>query len=208
MLPWITPCFCWWSFVTFGTCYAHFRAGSGTFHWSEIWYLAPSREAWWNVVTFSVETHLTTHFIKYNATNNCLLTSVIISRGFSKPGPGGGGGGFEKPPGKVLSWGVGVLKKIPSVVGGGWFLELHNFSCSFTRNIASHSMKNLTFHSLLIWKMIILPILTIPLIHFSLKGLGECTFWTWEWKGWNKLWEEPKMEANKRYQLSPFKIEF
>ena len=37
-----------------------------------------------------------------------------------------------------------------------------------------------TFHSLLRWKMIILPILTTSLIHFSLGRLGECSFWTWE----------------------------
>ena len=55
--------------------------------------------------------------------------------------------------------------------------------CSLTRNITSHSMKNLAFHSLLRWKIIILPILTTSLIHFSLKGLGGCMFWTWEWKG-------------------------
>ena len=38
---------------------------------------------------------------------------------------------------------------------------------------------------LLRWEMIILPILTTSLIHFSLGTFGECTFWTWEWKGWN-----------------------
>ena len=61
--------------------------------------------------------------------------------------------------------------------------SISNFSCSQTRNITSHSMKNLAFHSLLRWEMIILPILTTSLIHLSLKRLGECTFWTWEWKG-------------------------
>ena len=45
-----------------------------------------------------------------------------------------------------------------------------------------HSMKNLAFHSLLRWKMIVVPILTTSCIHFSLRRLGECTFWTWEWK--------------------------
>ena len=39
---------------------------------------------------------------------------------------------------------------------------------SLTRNlITSHRMKILAFHSLLRWKMIILPILTTSLIHFS-----------------------------------------
>ena len=58
-----------------------------------------------------------------------------------------------------------------------------NFSCSLTRNITSHSMENLAFHSLLRWKMIILPILPISLIHFLDKRLGECTFWSQDWKG-------------------------
>ena len=40
-------------------------------------------------------------------------------------------------------------------------------------------MKNLAFHSLLRWMMIILPFLTTSLV---IKRLGECTFWTWEWK--------------------------
>ena len=61
--------------------------------------------------------------------------------------------------------------------------SISNFSCSLTRNITSHSMENLAFHSLLRWKMIILPILTPSLIHFSLGRLGECNFWTREWKG-------------------------
>ena len=40
-------------------------------------------------------------------------------------------------------------------------------------------MKNLAFHSLLRWKMIILPILTYT---FLFEMLGECTFWAWERK--------------------------
>ena len=46
-------------------------------------------------------------------------------------------------------------------------------------NITSHCMENLTFHSLLRWKMIILPILTTLLVHFFLKG--------WENVLWNLL---------------------
>ena len=61
--------------------------------------------------------------------------------------------------------------------------SMSNFSCSITRNITSHSIKNLASHHLLRWKMIILPILTTSLMHFSFEGLGECTFLTWEWKG-------------------------
>ena len=36
--------------------------------------------------------------------------------------------------------------------------SISNFLCSFTRNISSHSMKNLALHRLLMGKMIILPI--------------------------------------------------
>ena len=46
-----------------------------------------------------------------------------------------------------------------------------------TRNITSHSMKNLGFHSSLRWKMIILPILTTSLIHWEIV-----LFWAWKWK--------------------------
>ena len=40
------------------------------------------------------------------------------------------------------------------------------------------------FIALLSWKNIILPNSTTSLIHFSLGRLGECTFWTWEWRGY------------------------
>ena len=61
--------------------------------------------------------------------------------------------------------------------------SISNFPCSLPRNITSHSMKNLAFHSSLRWEMIILPILTMSLKHFSLKGWENVIFWTWEWKG-------------------------
>ena len=45
---------------------------------------------------------------------------------------------------------------------------MSNFSFSLTRNITSHSMKNLSFHSLLRWKMMVLPILaTVPHTFFK-----------------------------------------
>ena len=53
---------------------------------------------------------------------------------------------------------------------------MSNFPCSLTRNITSLSMENLTFHSLLRWKMIILQILATSLMHFLFKRLGERTF--------------------------------
>ena len=45
--------------------------------------------------------------------------------------------------------------------------SISHFPCSLTRIITSQSMKSLAFHSLLRWKMIILPILTTSLIHLS-----------------------------------------
>ena len=57
-------------------------------------------------------------------------------------------------------------------------MTMSNFHCGLTRNITPHSMEKVAFHSLLRWEMIILPILTTSLIHFSLGKLGECTFWT------------------------------
>ena len=54
--------------------------------------------------------------------------------------------------------------------------SISNFpSCSLTRNITPHSMRNLAFHSSLRWKMIILPILTISLINFCLNGWENFT---------------------------------
>ena len=50
------------------------------------------------------------------------------------------------------------------------------FPCSLPRNMTSHSMKNLAFHSLLRGKIIILPILTTSLIHFSLNGWDNVLF--------------------------------
>ena len=49
--------------------------------------------------------------------------------------------------------------------------------------MTSHSMENLTFHSLLRWKVIILQILTTSLIQLLFERLGEYTFWAQEWKG-------------------------
>ena len=45
-----------------------------------------------------------------------------------------------------------------------------SISAAPQKNITSHSMENLAFHSLLRWKMIIPPTLTTSPMHFSLKG--------------------------------------
>ena len=46
---------------------------------------------------------------------------------------------------------------------------MSKFPCSLNRNITRHSMKNLAFHSLLRWKMIIQP-------YISLKKVGRMYF--------------------------------
>ena len=81
----------------------------------------------------------------------------------------------------AVCWPKGREKELWPFHSQEW--SMSNFSCSLTRNITSHSMKNLAVHSLPSWQMIILPILTTSLILFSFEGLGECTFRTWEWKG-------------------------
>ena len=72
--------------------------------------------------------------------------------------------------GKGLRW-VGV-----------WTLSLQRVTNFKFPRLASpeisHSMENLAFHSLLRWKMIILPVLPTSLICFLNNRLGECTFWS------------------------------
>ena len=57
---------------------------------------------------------------------------------------------------------------------------MSKFPCSLTRNMTSHSMENLTFHSLLRWKVIILQILATSLIQSLFERLGGYTFWAQE----------------------------
>ena len=64
-----------------------------------------------------------------------------------------------------------------------WEWSMSKFPCSLTRNMTSHSMENLTFHSLLRWKVIILQILATSLIQSLFERLEEYTFWAQEWKG-------------------------
>ena len=61
--------------------------------------------------------------------------------------------------------------------------SMSKFPCSLTRNMTSHSMENLTFHSLLRWKVVIIQILATSLIQSLLERLGEYTFLAQEWKG-------------------------
>ena len=54
--------------------------------------------------------------------------------------------------------------------------SISNFPCSLTRNITSHSMENLAFHSLVRWKMVVLEILTTSPVHFSLGSWENLLF--------------------------------
>ena len=55
--------------------------------------------------------------------------------------------------------------------------SISNFPCSLTGNITPHSMKSLAFHSLLRWKMIILPTLTPSLYTFLFQKVGRMYRW-------------------------------
>ena len=55
-----------------------------------------------------------------------------------------------------------------------WIIS--NLPCSLNRNITAHSMKNLTFHSLLRWNMIIPTNSHYLTYTFLYKKLRECTF--------------------------------
>ena len=61
--------------------------------------------------------------------------------------------------------------------------SISNFPRSLTRNITSHSMKNLAFHRLLRWKMTILSILTTSLAHPLFQKVGRIYFLNLGWKG-------------------------
>ena len=85
---------------------------------------------------------------------------------------------------------------LPRVINVKFLLQPH-------QNITSHSMKNIAFHSVLRWKMIILPILTTSLIHFTFLNLGV--------KGWNPLRRNSNLSArtararrNNRWPTSPY----
>ena len=53
--------------------------------------------------------------------------------------------------------------------------------CSLTRNITSHSMKNLAFHSLLRWNM---AWFTTNSHYLAYTFIFKMYFWTREWKSW------------------------
>ena len=55
--------------------------------------------------------------------------------------------------------------------------SISNFSCCLTRNITSHSMENLAFPSYSDGKMITT---NSHYLTYTIKSLGECTFWTVE----------------------------
>ena len=68
----------------------------------------------------------------------------------------------------------------PRVINVKFLLQPH-------QKYKSHSMKNLAFHSLLRWKMIILPILTTS-PYIALSSFGECYFLMLGVKGLSSKW--------------------
>ena len=58
-------------------------------------------------------------------------------------------------------------------------------SLAASLEILHHTVwRYLLFIALLRWKMIIYYRFSLPHLYISLwKELGECTFWTWDWKG-------------------------
>ena len=79
--------------------------------------------------------------------------------------------------------------------------SVSNFPCFLTRNITQYSVENLAFHSLHRWKMIILPILTPSLIHFSSKVGRMYYLWTWEWKGYARILLLPRFSDAQAYVI-------
>ena len=61
--------------------------------------------------------------------------------------------------------------------------SISSFPFRLTRNITSHSMKNLAFYSLLQMKDDYTTNSHYLTYTFLFKRLGGSTFWTWEWKG-------------------------
>ena len=74
---------------------------------------------------------------------------------------------------------------------------------SLSGNRKSHSM-NLAFHSLLKWKVIILPILTTSLIRLPSKGLEIETFWACDWYG---VTSPPKFRFTIQHSTLQFNIQ-
>ena len=64
---------------------------------------------------------------------------------------------------------IGLNLSLPKVSNFKFPLQPHP-------KITSHGMKNLAFHSLLRWKMIVIPIIRTSLIHFSIKGWENVLF--------------------------------
>ena len=66
---------------------------------------------------------------------------------------------------EVIEWGCAANTMKPVTLFTPKLKEwsISNFPYILTRNITLHSMKNLAFHSLIRWKMIILPSLTTSL---------------------------------------------
>ena len=70
----------------------------------------------------------------------------------------------------------GHYERFPFKPFHSWEWSTSKFPCSLTRNMTSHIMENLTFHSLFRSKIIILQILATSLIQLLLKGWENTLF--------------------------------
>ena len=76
---------------------------------------------------------------------------------------------------------INSYSKLPT---NGWLLLVININCSLTRNITSHSMKNLAFQSFLGWKMIVQYVYQLSLPQATFSILCGYIFW---WDCWGNL---------------------
>ena len=81
--------------------------------------------------------------------------------------------------------------------------QLQISPCNLARNITSNSTKNVAFHSLLRWKMIILPILTNITYTFLVKSwenvrfeLGSARVNLYEQEDWVPFYAQLRVEAS------------
>ena len=103
----------------------------------------------------------------------------------------------------MVIWGIGpgLSLSLPRVISVKFLGQPH-------QKHITQSMENVAFHRLLRWKMIILPILTTSLIHFSLKSWENLLFWTWEWKGYTAPTRNIYLNDHRHLSLYNYTVQF
>ena len=83
---------------------------------------------------------------------------------------------------------------------------ISNFFCSLTRNITSHSMKNLAFHSLLIWEDGYTTYSSLPHLSICLQRVGRMYFLNLGVKGLNRdvLTDQKPLNESNSCPVQPF----